>query len=113
MTHDPTRPATDDLIERMAIEICENLGIRSWASTPFDHGDLRNRIRDREQYDINEPNRMDYMDAAQAALSVLRDEARGHAAALREKAASYFDEYEMEHGVIIAAAAFLERIAHD
>jgi len=59
---------TDDLIEAVARAICAGIGLRSWDDVPADRGDLRNRIRNGDGYDVNEPTRMDYRDGAQDAI---------------------------------------------
>jgi len=59
---------TDDMIEAVARAICAGIGLRSWDDVPADRGDLRNRIRNGEGYDVNEPTRMDYRDGAQDAI---------------------------------------------
>jgi hypothetical protein len=59
---------TDDLTEAVARAICAGIGLRSWDDVPADRGDLRNRIRSGDGYDVNEPTRMDYRDGAQDAI---------------------------------------------
>jgi hypothetical protein len=64
---------SDNLIEAMARAICKGIGLRSWEDTPADRGDLRARVRSGQNYDVNEPNRMDYIDGAKEALNALRE----------------------------------------
>lgn len=59
---------TDDLIEAVARAICAEIGPRLWDDVPADRGDLRYRVRSGKEYDVNEPTRMDYLNAAQEAI---------------------------------------------
>jgi len=59
---------TDDLIEAVARAICAEIGPRLWDDVPADRGDLRYRVRSGKEYDVNEPTRMDYLNAAQGAI---------------------------------------------
>jgi hypothetical protein len=59
---------TDDLTEAVARAICAEIGPRLWDDVPADRGDLRYRVRSGKEYDVNEPTRMDYLNAAQEAI---------------------------------------------
>ncbi len=59
---------TDDLTEAVARAISAEIGPRLWDDVPADRGDLRYRVRSGKEYDVNEPTRMDYLNAAQEAI---------------------------------------------
>ena len=59
---------TDDMIEAVAQAICAEIGPRLWDDVPADRGDLRYRVRSGKEYDVNEPTRMEYLNAAQEAI---------------------------------------------
>lgn len=61
----------DELIEAVAEELAEELGIKSWADTAEDRGHLRSLVRAGANYDVNEPTKMDLRDLARAAIRVI------------------------------------------
>ena len=58
----------DELIEAVAEELAEELGIRPWSEIAEDRGHLRSLVRAGANYDVNEPTKMDLRDMARAAI---------------------------------------------
>ena len=61
----------DEMIEAVAIELAEELGIKPWSETAEDRGHLRSLVRAGANYDVNEPTKMDLRDMARAAIRVI------------------------------------------
>lgn len=76
----------DELIEAVAEELAEELGIRPWSEIAEDRGHLRSLVRAGANYDVNEPTKMDLRDMARAAI-------REIAPAVLDEAAGWADNF--------------------
>ena len=82
----------DELIEAVAEELAEELGIKSWADTAEDRGHLRSLVRAGANYDVNEPTKMDLRDLARAAIRVIAPAVLDEAAKFLEQETQYWPD---------------------
>lgn len=74
------------LIEELARAICDYVAQHDWDDLAEDRIDLRMRMRSGGNYDVNEPNKMDLLDAARAILPIIQRECLAAGEAVKEAA---------------------------